>query len=47
MQRSDEGLAKGSDDWRIVSELAPHETEPLVEKNFGDSFEDTTLETVL
>src|SRR5207237_10120504 len=43
----DEQLARGSDDWRIVSELTPGEAEPLVEKSYGDSFEDTTLETVL
>ncbi len=47
VQHSDEGLAKGSDSWRIVRELAPAKAEPLVEKNYGDSFEDTTLETVL
>jgi nicotinamidase-related amidase len=47
VQHSDEGLAKGSDDWRIVPELAPDEAEPLVEKSYGDSFEDTILETVL
>src|SRR6059058_3174484 len=47
VQHSDEQLAKGSDDWRIVPELTPDEAEPLVEKNHGDSFEDTTLETVL
>ena len=47
VQHSDEGLAKGSDSWRIVPELAPAKAEPLVEKNYGDSFEDTTLETVL
>ena len=47
VQHSDEGLAKGSDDWRIVPELAPGDAEPLVEKNYGDSFEDTNLETVL
>ena len=47
VQHSDEGLAKGSDEWRIVPELAPGEAEPLVEKNYGDSFEDTDLETVL
>ena len=28
-------------------ELIPGAAEPLVEKNYGDSFEDTTLETVL
>ena len=47
VQHSDEHLARGSDDWWIVPELKPGDTEPLVEKNYGDSFEDTTLETVL
>ena len=47
VQHSDEGLARGSDEWQIVPELAPDETEPLVEKNYGDSFEDTDLESVL
>ena len=47
VQHSDKGLAKGSDDWRIVPELTPGDAEPLVQKNYGDSFEDTTLETVL
>ncbi len=47
VQHSDEQLARGSDDWRIVPELTPGDAEPVVEKNYGDSFEDTTLETVL
>ena len=47
VQHSDEQLAKGSDDWRIVPELAPADAEPLIEKNYGDSFEDTNLEDVL
>jgi nicotinamidase-related amidase len=47
VQHNDEGLARGSDEWQIVPELSPGETEPLVEKSYGDSFEDTTLETVL
>ena len=47
VQHSDEQLARGSDGWQIVSELTPGGAEPLVEKNYGDSFEDTTLETVL
>ena len=47
VQHSDEGLARGSDDWRIVPELTPGDAEPLVAKNYGDSFEDTTLEAVL
>ncbi len=47
VQHSDDGLARGSDDWRIVPELDPGAAEPLVEKNWGDSFEETTLESVL
>ena len=47
VQHSDEQLARGSDERRIVPELSPGDAEPLVEKNYGDSFEDTTLETVL
>jgi nicotinamidase-related amidase len=47
VQHSDEELARGSDDWRIVPELTPGDAEPLVEKHYGDSFEDTNLETVL
>jgi nicotinamidase-related amidase len=47
VQHSDEQLARGSDEWRIVPGLAPGDAEPLVEKSYGDSFEDTTLEAVL
>jgi len=47
VQHSDEGLAKGSDEWRIVPELTPAGVEALVEKHYGDSFEETTLETAL
>jgi nicotinamidase-related amidase len=47
VQHSDEVLSRGSDEWQIVPELSPGEAEPLVEKNYGDSFEDTKLETVL
>jgi len=47
VQHSDEDLPKGSEAWQIVPELVPDGAEPLVEKNYGDSFEDTTLETVL
>jgi nicotinamidase-related amidase len=46
-QHSDEQLARGSDEWGIVPELAPSDAEPLVEKHYSDAFEDTTLETVL
>jgi hypothetical protein len=47
VQHSDEGLVRESDDWRIVPDLSRDENEPLVEKSYGDSFEDTTLESVL
>src|SRR6266576_1938475 len=47
VQHSDEQLARGSDDWRIVSELTPADAEPLVEKSYGGAFETTNLETVL
>ena len=47
VQHNDKGLARGSDDWRIVPELAPGDAEPLVDKSYGDSFEDTNLESVL
>ena len=47
VQHSDEELTKGSDNWRIVPELSPADAEPHIEKKYGDSFEDTTLETVL
>ena len=47
VQHSDEQLEKGSDAWEYVPELARQESEPLVHKTFGDSFEDTDLEEVL
>ena len=42
-----EHLPKGSDAWRIAPELSPGEAEPLIEKSYGDAFEDTALESVL
>ena len=47
VQHASEELATGSDVWQIVPELTPGDAEPLVHKEYGDSFEDTTLETVL
>ncbi|MEC3998471.1 cysteine hydrolase family protein [Actinacidiphila sp. DG2A-62] len=47
VQHSDEGLVRGSEEWRIVPELVPGDAEPLVHKNYGDSFEATELEEVL
>jgi nicotinamidase-related amidase len=47
VQDAGEDHPKGSDAWRIVPELTPLDAEPLIDKTYGDSFEDTTLETVL
>jgi nicotinamidase-related amidase len=47
VQHSDDNLPKGSEQWRIVPELKPDGAEPLVDKSYGDSFEDTDLEEVL
>jgi nicotinamidase-related amidase len=47
VQHNDEGLARGSDEWQLVPELKRDDAEPLVEKSYGDAFEDTDLERVL
>jgi hypothetical protein len=43
---SDERV-RGCESWRIVPELNADDAEPHIEKTYGDSFEDTNLETVL
>jgi nicotinamidase-related amidase len=47
VQHSSEHLVRGGEAWEIVPELAPDAAEPLVEKRYGDAFEDTDLEAVL
>ena len=47
VQHSDEQLEKGSEAREYVPRLARQESEPLVHKTFGDSFENTDLEEVL
>jgi len=47
VQHSDDGLEEGSDDWQYVPELTRAESEALVHKHYGDSFEATNLEDVL
>jgi nicotinamidase-related amidase len=47
VQHTDEDLPHGSENWQYVPELVRHESEPLVHKRYGDSFEDTDLEAVL
>jgi nicotinamidase-related amidase len=47
VQHNDDGLVQGNEAWQIVPELAPDAAEPIVQKRYGDSFEDTNLESVL
>lgn len=47
VQDEDEGRTKGSQEWEIVPELRPADSEPRVGKRYGDSFEATDLEDVL
>jgi nicotinamidase-related amidase len=47
VQHSDDDLERGSEAWQYVPELTRSESEPLVHKTFGDSFEATDLEDVL
>ncbi len=47
VQHFDEQLTRGSDAWKLASELDRDQAEPLVEKSYGDAFEATDLETVL
>ena len=47
VQHSDAELTEGSDAWQYVDELQRADDEPVVHKTFGDSFEDTDLETIL
>lgn len=47
VQHSDGEMPRGSDEWEYVPELVRKDTEPLVHKTFGDSFEGTDLEETL
>jgi len=47
VQHSSAELVEDTDGWRYVPELQRQESEPLVHKRYGDSFEDTTLESEL
>ncbi len=47
VQHADDHVPKGSDGWQYVPELQRLESEPLVHKKYGDSFEDTILESEL
>ncbi|GAA5060015.1 nicotinamidase-related amidase [Thermocatellispora tengchongensis] len=47
VQHSDEHLTRGSESWQYVPELARRDSEPLVHKSYGDSFEATELDALL
>jgi nicotinamidase-related amidase len=47
VQHSDDDMPQGSPDWEYVPELKREDSEALVHKSFGDSFESTDLEDVL
>ncbi|SFW81137.1 cysteine hydrolase family protein [Amycolatopsis australiensis] len=47
VQHSSEELPRGSEQWEYVPELSRREPEPVVHKEYADSFEDTDLEEVL
>lgn len=47
VQHSADELPRGSDGWHYVPELTQAESEPVVHKRYGDSFDDTDLEAVL
>lgn len=47
VQHSDDNMPMDTDGWQYVPELTREESEPLVHKRYGDSFEDTDLEAIL
>jgi nicotinamidase-related amidase len=47
VQHSDDNLMPDTAGWEYVPELQRHESEPLVHKSYGDSFEGTDLEQLL
>lgn len=47
VQHNDDELLPGTEGWQIVPELVPGDDEPVVHKQFRDSFMNTELETEL
>jgi nicotinamidase-related amidase len=47
VQHHSDELARGSEAWQYVPELVVLDSEPVVHKAYGDSFEETDLESVL
>jgi nicotinamidase-related amidase len=47
VQHSDDQMKRDSESWQYLPELVRHDGEPVVHKNYGDSFEATELEELL
>ena len=47
VRHNSQEFVAGSDGWAIVAELDPQTGEPVIDKRYGDAFEDTALESVL
>ncbi|MEP7112928.1 MAG: isochorismatase family protein [Ilumatobacteraceae bacterium] len=47
VQHSSDDMPEGSNGWRYIPELTWMDAEPVVHKRYGDSFEETELESVL
>ena len=47
VQHTSDELSRDSENWQYVPELERRDSEPLVHKTYGDSFEETDLESVL
>jgi nicotinamidase-related amidase len=47
VQHTSDELSRDSENWQYVPELERRGSEPLVHKTYGDSFEETDLESVL
>jgi nicotinamidase-related amidase len=47
VQHNSDELPNGSESWQYVPELVQLASEPVVQKAYGDSFEETELESVL
>lgn len=47
IQHSNDEMPRGSEAWQYIDELRRLDDEPLVHKEYGDSFEETELESIL
>jgi nicotinamidase-related amidase len=47
VQHADDELQQGSESWQYIDDLVRADDESLVHKHYGDSFEETDLESIL